>query len=505
MILPLAALLITVLTPDREVWEHLLAYVLTDYIVDSALLGAGTVILTLLLGLVPAWLCGVCEFPMRRYLEWLLLLPLAFPPYIVAYIYTGMLDYGGSLHNLLYELFNIRIPIRSMGGAIAVIGFVLYPYTYLLTRAALRRQSTQFIEVGRLLNASPLQVFLRIILPGLRPTLVIASAIVLMETLADYGTVEYFGINTFSVGIIRTWFSLASLEGAAQLSSILLVFVFVLLFVEQASRRAKYHDPGGRPGQRYHRLRGAPAFFAVLFCVIPPLLGFVLPAIQLFVWLPGSLSDWNGFMSLINSFTLAATSAVLLVVISLLLAYSKRILPASLGRRFLIGLATSGYAVPGVVVASGILVLSAGLNFIGVPSSLTLLLSGGLVGVILAYLVRYLTLSFNAIDTALDKIPPNLDDAARTLGAKTMQLFTRVHIPLMKSGIFAAFLLTFVEVIKELPATLVLRPFNFNTLAIQIYELASDERLSDIAPYALCLVVIGLLPILIIVRSVKNL
>ena len=500
---PLVALGVAALTPTGDIWAHLSDTVLADYLVESAILCVGVAALTLVLGVVPAWLCSTLEFPGRRVFEWLLILPLALPPYVVAYIYTGMLDFGGDLHELIAEQFGVRIPVRSMAGGIAVLSLTLYPYTYLFVRTALRRQSVRMLEAGRMLRASPLRVFVRVILPSIRPAVAAATAIVLMETLADYGTVQYFGINTFSVGIIRTWFALESLEGAVQLSLILLAFMLLLLYMKSGGQREKYQQHDMRGG--FRRRVGAPmATVAVVVCLTPPLLGFILPVAQLFVWLPRSSGGGEHLAPLFNSLTLAASAAFLLLAVALLLAYTRRLCRAP-AVRLTIGVATSGYAVPGVVIAAGILVLASGLNSFGAPTTFTLALSGGFAGLFLAYLVRYLTLSFNAIDSAMSKIPASLDEAARMLKATAAGVVLRIHAPLIGSGLFAAFLLAFVEVVKELPATLVLRPFNYNTLAVHIYELAADERLVDIAPHTLSLALIGLLPIFIIVRTVKNL
>lgn len=498
---PIVALVVAALTPAGEVWGHLSSTVLGDYLVDSALLCAGVAVLTLALGVVPAWLCNSCTFPGRRVVEWLLITPLALPPYVVAYIYTGMLDYGGSLHGWLAQ-FDLRIPIRSMGGGIAVLSLTLYPYTYLIVRAALYRQSAHLFESGRMLGATPAQVFVRIVLPSLRPAMVAATAIVLMETLADFGAVQHFGINTFSVGIIRTWFSLESLEGAVQLSLILLAFMMILMLLNSGGPQKKYQQHGPRRKTK-RRLPPAKAALALAACLTPPLFGFLLPVAQLLAWLPQSDFGVASFEPLWNSLALAASAAALLLASALLLAYIRRLFPSPVVQA-IIGVATSGYAVPGVVIAAGILVLATGLNAVGAPAGLALAFSGGFAGLFLAYLVRYLTLSFNAIDAAMSKIPVNLDEAARLLKTTPAGIVSRIHAPMIKSGLFAAFVFAFFEVVKELPATLVLRPFNFNTVAVHIYELATDERLVDIAPLTLSLALLGLAPILVIVRAMRD-
>ena len=501
---PLIALAVAALTPTTAIWQHIGNYVLLDYLKDSVLLCLGVATLTLILGVAPAWLCGAYEFPGRKYIEWLLVVPLALPPYVVAYIYTGMLDYGGTLHEWLHTHFDVLIPIRSMGGGIAVLAFTLYPYTYLFVRATLRQQPALMMEAGRTLGATPAQTFIHVILPSLRPALIVATAIVLMETLGDFGTVEYFGINALSAGIIRTWFALGSLEGAVQLALILLGFMLILVFLKNGAQKNKYQQKHLRGPNRIGRLTGIKALCALIVCVVPPLLGFALPVAQIIAWLPDASYSSQYLSPLLNSLSLAAATAVVLLLLVLILAYAKRHYHTPL-MRFVINVATSGYAIPGVVIAAGILVLAAELNALGVSDKLTLMLSGGFAGLFLAYIARYATLSFNSIDTTMTRISISLDDAARMLKTSSLGLIARIHVPLIKSGLFVAFLLGFVEVIKELPATLLLRPFNFNTLAVHIYELASDERLIDIAPHTLALTLISLAPLFIVVRSIKNL
>ena len=491
--LPFLALAAQLFKPEYEVWLHLANTVLNTYLTESALLGAGTVACTLVIGVATAWLCSVCEFPARRFFEWALILPLAYPAYIIAYVYTGMFDYGGPLHAWLAAVTGLERPpsIRSLGGAIAVLSLVLYPYVYLLARVAFIRQSSRIIEAGRTLGARPGACFLHIALPTARPAIIAGAAIVMMETLADYGAVAYFGVNTFSVGIFRTWFGLGSMVGAAQLSMLLLAFVVALLVVEKrARRRSRYYDAEPRPSAPSYRLRGAHAASAIAVCALPPLLGFFAPTVQLLAWAVERLpaTEMSGYFTLVaNTFSLALASAFAIVAIAAVIAYTRQ-LYSSAAINLAVRTVSSGYAIPGAVIAIGVLTL-----FSAASERLGVALSAGFAALAFAYAIRFLTLGFNSVEAALEKIPPNLGHAAQTLGATMPETLFKIHLPLMRSGVLTAALLVFVEIIKELPATLVLRPFNFNTLAVRAFELASDERLADTALPALSIAAVGVL------------
>ncbi len=501
--LPFLALAAQLLTPEYEIWSHLADTVLTRYLVNSLALGAGVMAATFVIGVATAWLCSVCEFPARRFFEWALILPLAYPAYIAAYVYTGLLDYGGPAHAWLSTVAGLDapLPIRSLAGAIAVLTLVLYPYVYLLARASFMQQSGRIIEAGRTLGARPRTCFLRIALPAARPAIIAGTAIVMMETLADYGTVEYFGVSTFSVGIFRTWFGLGSLAGAAQLSLLLLAFVVVLLIVEKRARlRARYYDTEPRPFAPTYRLRGVRAAAAIAACALPPTLGFAIPTLQLLVWAATRLpaAGTGEYAVLIaNTFGLALASSLVVLALAIVVAYARRLHPSA-GMSLAVQTVSSGYAIPGVVIAIGVLIVFSTLgNWTGAA------LGGSLAALVFAYTVRFLTLGFNPVENALEKISPNLDYAAHTLSASTPETLLKIHLPLMRGGLLSAALLVFVEVIKELPATLVLRPFNFNTLAVRAFELASDERLADTALPALSIVAVGVLPLIVLARIMR--
>lgn len=503
------------------VWQHLLDTLLWSYIGQSLVLMGGVGLLVLALGIIPAWLVTMTRFPGSRILEWALVLPLAMPAYIIAYTYTGMLDITGPVQTWIREWTGLAFgeywfpDIRSMGGAITMLALVLYPYVYLLSRMAFLEQSVCVLEVSRTLGAGPLTAFRRVALPLARPAIVAGLALVLMETLADYGTVQYFGLSTFTTGIFRTWFGMGSPTAAAQLSAVLMTFILVLVLTEQWSRnRSRYFHTSGRYSRLpQSRLQGWKAWTALLSCGLPVLAGFVIPVFQLVLWAFQSWSviDRDDFVELtFNSLRLAAMAAVIVLTLAMLVAYLKRLRPGMLMRTVfrILGL---GYAIPGTVIAVGILIPFAAFDN-GVDTfmrssfdvSTGLLLSGTLIAVLFAYVVRFLPVAMNTLDAGLGKIKPTMDDAGRSMGYTAWQLLRRIHIPMLRGSLLTAALLVFVDVLKELPATLILRPFNFNTLAIRTYELANQERLAEAAVSALMIVLAGIIPVIILSLNISG-
>ncbi len=496
-------------------WSHLASTVLPDYILNTLILCVGVGAGVILVGVSTAWLVSIHDFPGRRIFEWALVLPMAVPAYVMAYAYTDLLQFVGPVQTWLRESFNLTAgqywfpDVRSVGGACAVFVFVLYPYVYLLARAAFLERASGMLEVGRSLGLGPWRSFFRISLPLARPAIAAGASLALMETLADYGAVAYFGVPTFTSGIYRAWFSLGDRVAAAQLAALLLGFVAIVLFLERLSRgRARFHDTTGRhrpmPG---YRLRGTKAVAAMLACLLPLALGFLIPAGAL---LHMALSEGDAqfgerFVHLArNSFVLAFVTAFVAVVVAVLLAYAARLtgqlLPKMINR--LVGL---GYAVPGSVIAVGILIPVTRLDtwLAAQVEVLTghapgLLLTGGIGALVYAYLVRFLTVSLQTVETSLAKVTPTMDDAARSLGYGHAATLWRVHLPLLRGSLLTAGLLVFVDVMKELPATLVMRPFNFDTLATQAFTLASDERLAEASSAALAIVAVGVMPLILV-------
>ncbi len=501
-------------------WGHLSSTVLPEYIANSLWLCLGVGLGVGVVGVMTAWLTAMHEFPGRRVFEWALVLPLAVPAYVMAYVYTDFLQFVGPVQTFLRDSFGWEhgdywFPdIRTLPGAIVMFVCVLYPYVYLLARTAFLERASGMLEAARTLGMGPWRAFFAVSLPLARPAIVAGIALALMETLADYGTVAYFAVNTFTTGIYRAWFSLGDRVAAAQLAAMLLAFVLFLLTVERISRgRARYHNTTGRNRPMAGaRLKGLAAGLAILACVLPLLLGFILPAGLLLkmALTEGDAQFGERFLTLSrNSFVLAGATAAIGVLLALLLAYGARLAKNGLasGLNRLVGL---GYAVPGAVIAVGVLIPVTRLdNWLAgqwqawFDYNPGLLLTGGIAALIYAYLVRFLAVALHTVESSLGKITPSMDDAARSLGLGQGETMRRVHVPMLRGSLLTAGLLVFVDVMKELPATLVMRPFNFDTLATQAYTLASDERLAEASTAALAIVVVGLLPLIALSRQVS--
>ena len=491
-------------------WAHLRATVLPDYARLSLLLAAGTGLGTLVIGVGAAWAVARLRFPGHGVLEWALLLPLACPAYLIAYTWTGLLASEGALQQALA----VSLPdIRGPAGAVAMFTLVLYPYVYLMARAAFVGQSALAQEVARTLGAGPWRRFFRVALPLARPAIVAGLALVLMETLADYGTVAYFGVPTLSTGIYRTWFGLGDAMAAAQLAGVLLLAMVVLLTLERRARKERRISVASARAAAPLPLGRGPGLLLAAALWLPVLLGFILPALQLLVW---SLPRWRdlaepGFLGLLGtSLLIALCTALAATGLGLLLIWARR-LRGDRPRRLAAGLAGFGYAVPGTVLAVGVVLVLAsldrGLNnllaSVGLPEP-GLLFSGTLFAVVFACTVRFLTIPIQGLDAGLQNLSPNLDNAARSLGTASLPMLRRVHLPLLRVPLATSALLVFVDTLKELPAALVLRPFNTNTLAVRAFELASDERLADAALPALTILLAGVAPVILLTRSIRN-
>lgn len=518
--LPLLVIAASVFGSDSgATWGHLWRTVLADYVVNSLVLMLGVGTLTLILGVPAAWYTAVCEFPGQRFFVWLLPLPLAFPAYIIAYTYTGLLDFPGPVQTFIRDVTGWGPrdywfpPVRSLGGAIVMLGLVLYPYVFLLARASFLERSATALEVSRTLGYGPRESFFRLALPLARPAMATGVSLALMETLADYGTVQYFGVSTFTTGIFRTFYGFDDSTAASQLSAALLLFVVLLIFIERHSRREARYDAGG-PARQEHRIRlsGGQVVRAWVSCLAPAVLGFVLPGAVLLKW---ALFDaaWGGasFIALVwNSLYLAALAALIAVVCALVLGYARRNRNTRLVRAS-VGVSGLGYAIPGAIVAIGVIAPLAWIDhrLIDLAKTVTgerigLVLSGSIAALLFAYTVRFLAVSLGAVRNGLDKIGPSLDHAARSLGRRPIEVLTEIHVPLMRSTVLTALLIVFVDVMKELPATLILRPFDFNTLAVRAYELASDERLADAAAPSIVIVLVGVLPVILLSRAISR-
>ncbi len=518
--LPVLVVFASLLVPVGEIWRHLAETVLWDYVSNSALLAAGVGLGVIALGVGAAWLVSMCEFPGRGVFEWALLLPFAVPTYIIGYTYTDLLQYAGPLQTLLREAMewtreDYWFPqIRSLGGAIVVMSLVLYPYVYLLARASFLEQCTCMLDVSRTLGRGPWSSFFEVAVPLARPAIAGGVALALMEALADFGTVQYFGVNTFTTGIYRTWFALGEPVAAAQLAAALMLLVLLLLAAERWSRGlARYQHTAQSRLRPCFDLRGAWAALACAACALPIALGFGIPVLVLLAMALKQGDQLLGgmFAELAwNSFSLAALAAVLTAALAIVVAYALRLRPTALMRASA-RVASLGYAIPGAVIAIGVLLPFAHLDNaidawmrarFGISTGLLLT---GTIGVLLfAYLVRFLALALSTVEAGLSKINRNLDDAARILGRSPGGTLARVHVPLIWSSVLTAVILVFVDVLKELPATLILRPFNFETLAVRVYRFASDERLAEASTAALAIVLVGLIPVILLSRAITR-
>ena len=502
-----------------DTWSHLADTVLGEFMWNTVILCIGVGLGVSSIGVTSAWLTTMLDFPGRRFFEWALVLPLAMPAYVMAYVYTDFLQFVGPLQTWLREAFEWRrgdywFPdVRTVGGAVAMFMFVLYPYVYMIARSAFLERAGGMLEAGRSLGLGPWGCFFRVSLPLARPAVVAGTALALMETLADFGTVSYFGVQTFTTGIYRAWFSLGDRIAAAQLSAALLAFVVLVLTFERMSRgRARFNNTSRQISMPVRlRLPLPLGLLAAFACFMPLLLGFLLPAVLLLqmAFAEGDAQFGPRFVHLArNSFVLAAVTAVIAVVLAVVLGYAARLartrLPQALNR--VVGL---GYAVPGSVIAVGVLIPMTRLdNWLAASwesifgTNPGLLLTGGIAALVYAYLARFLAVALQTVESSLGKITQSMDDASRSLGFGKWATLRRVHIPMLRGSLLTASLLVFVDVMKELPATLVIRPFNFDTLATQAHTLAADERLAEASTAALIIVAVGLLPMFIISRQI---
>lgn len=520
-LLPIVAVILTALGADGSRWAALIDTVLPGYIWNTLQLVFWVAIGTSIIGTGAAWLVTNCRFPGQRFFEFALAMPLAFPAYVLAYAYTNLLDHPGPVQSALRTVFNLGprdywFPeIRSLGGAAAMLTFVLYPYVYLLARTAFLQQSASAHQAARMLGRGPWGAFKSVSLPMARPAIVAGVTLALMETIADFGTVAHFNVQTFATGIYRAWFAMGDRGMATQLAVCLLGAALLLAVIERMERGAAQRFPAGKKndGIAPQRLTGMRAFGAILFCAFPVAMGFVIPGIMLLLMAIGSeqsfLTDrYLGFMS--NSLTLAGLAAMATVVGALLIAYCARMAPgvAASSAKVLAGI---GYAIPGGVIAVGLLVPFASLdNWLDglarshLGFSTGLLFTGSIGLLVVAYLVRFMAAALGSIDAGLGNIKPSLDDAARSLGRTEARMLAHVHIPLISGSLLTALLIVFVDVMKELPATLIMRPFNFDTLAVQAYRLASDERLEQAAVPSLVIVALGTIPVLLLCRAIAK-
>ena len=516
--LPLLAVLSFAGSDTDGLWEHLQATVLPLYVSNTLLMTGGVVAFAVITGVGTAWLVTMYEFPARRWLEFALVSPLAMPAYILAYAYTDLLQVTGPIQTALRESTGWSVrdywfpEIRSLGGAVFVLGIALFPYMYLIARAAFAEQSVNALEAARTLGLTRLQAFLRVGVPMARPAIIAGATLVAMETMADFGAVKYFDLEVFTTGIYRAWFATGNPAAAAQLASLLLAVVLAFVFIEQASRGARRYAPASGPMRQLARwpLGGAMALAALMACALPVLLGFLLPA-GILIAMAVEVRHELSFMRLLE---LAMNSGLLALGASLAVVAAAAIVSFTLGRRAgawreLTRFAHLGYATPGVVVAVGMLMVAGMMDGLFRDAGLTiagsgLLLSGSFAVLGYAYLVRFFAVAHGPVDAAFVQQEPRYGEVARTLGTWPSGIAWRVDLPMMRGTLLAAVALVFVDVVKELPATMILRPFNFDTLATESFQLATTERLDLAAMPALAIALVGLVPVIILCMGLRR-
>lgn len=520
--LPVLTILYLAITPKENIWPHLVSTVLPGYMWRTLVLLIGVGFLTFVIGTAVAWLVTMCRFPFRRVFQWASLMPMAMPGYIVAYAYVDFLNYSGPVQTWLRGVFGWAAPgdywfpdIRSMGGAIFVLSMVLYPYVFLTARASFIRQPATQMEVARALGQTSWGAFRSVALPLARPGIAVGVSLALMESLNDIGAAGFFGVRTLTLGIYTTWLSQGDLGSAAQIAAVMLLFVFALVWMERLARRQQAFV---MPAQRSRtstrvRLRGWHRWLAFCVCLTPILLGFAVPALVLLNFALARLDDAlsvSYVKAVSHSLLLASVAAIIAVILGLVLGYANRMTRGGVTPK-VIRLASMGYAIPGTVLGIGVLIpLAAFDNALdsfmrdSFGFATGLLLSGTIAAITFAYVVRFLAVSFGAIESGLEKVTPNVAAAARTLGRGPIAAFFEVHLPMLRPALVTAALLVFVDCMKELPATLILRPFDFETLATTVFTLASLDQLEESALPALTIVLVGLLPVILLARTLRD-
>ena len=510
---PILIVILSLFGGFSENWFHIFDYLIFDYVKSSLILVLGVASIVLAVGTVTAWIVTTYNFPGKRLFEWALILPLAIPPYILAYTFTGLFDPFGDANNLARSLFGmdsnfVLFPnVRNIYGAIIVFGFTLYPYVYLVSRSAFINLSRSMQESARLLGLSQFQVFYKLSLPLIRPAVIGGLMLVVMETLSDFGAVDHFAIQTFTTGIFRTWYGLYDLQTAMQLASLLLLVIVIFYILERNNRGNELYSSSNSTFSPNieQNLYGINALLAFSLCFTPIFIGFLLPIIELSIWayeVNLKFFDANFINTFTNTIGLSLVTGLVCAALALLINFSVRYKPLFVINR-LSSLLSVGYAVPGLILAVGIVQLFVYLDN-SVFSSLDVVLTGSLFGLILAYVIKTYALANSSIESGYERISNSLDDSSKILGTVGWSLLRKIHMPLLKTSILTSILLVMSDVIKELPATLILRPFNFETLAVSAYVYASEERMIQAAAPAIAIVMTGLIPIFFLSKMIRS-
>jgi len=516
VLLPIAFVLLSLFAEPSPNWAHVRRYLLADYIAGSAMLTAFTAIFAAVIGVSLAWLVTGYDFPLRRFFRWALVLPLAIPPYIAAFTYRTMTSYTGFIQAALRNQFGIAVPpgtleVMSERGAVFILTICLFPYVFLITRSYLEKQSASYIENAILLGKGHFSIFFRVVLPVARPAIVAGVMLVVFEVLGDYGVANYFGVPTVSVAIFQTWFGMYDVDAALRLAAWLMVIVIGVFAAERFLRRNRQYASTTTQVRPLHprKLGKAGQALALGYCTLVFLVAFLIPVAQIAVWAFWTYEDiWSpAFLKLMmNSLTSAALASAIVMVIAVVTARTCR----SLSSAWAYGLSrlmTAGYAVPGAIIAIGVLAVFIALDELLDPlyrslgyADGALVLSMSVAMLIFAYVIRFMAMGYNAVEAGYEKINRSYTEAARTLGRSRTGAFWRIELPLLKGAVLSGFVLTVVEIIKELPLTWLLRPFNFETMSTRAYKYAIDERILDASLPALLLIAISLVSVLVIER-----
>lgn len=514
--IPMITIFLFLFIGNTENWEHIKNNVLLDYIYNTLYIMIGVGLLTTLLGFSTAYLVSLYQFTFSKIFDYALILPFAIPTYIIAFIYNGMFGISGNVTGYFLGLMDKNISqvpffwdIQSIEGAVLVMSLVLYPYVYLVCRTYLSFESSSIIEAAKTFNLNTWQILKKVILPISRPAIIAGSTLAVMEAVSDFGVMDYFGVNTFVTGIFRLWEGMGSIEDASKLASILMTFIFILILLERFQRRNKVYKSSGKDFRPITKIKltGYQNIIAVIICFIPLFFGFLMPFIQLVFWFIESYEkviDEDFIELFFRTIQLGVISATIITSIALLIVYNFRINKDKTSSS-LVQITKLGYSIPGAVVAVGIL------TFFGVVNEYalklfdtTFLVTGTALAVIFGYLVRFIAISINNFEAGFNRIPQSYDDAAQISGIGPFKTFRKVMFPLIKNSAFASFIVIFIEVVKELPLTMVLRPFDYNTLAIRAFELNEQAQTIESAVPSMCIVLIGIVSVLLLTRNMKK-
>ncbi|MFA6788280.1 MAG: iron ABC transporter permease [Arcobacteraceae bacterium] len=510
--IPAVIILSHIFLGNSDNWEHLKQTVLFDYIANSLYIMVGVAFLTSVIGFSTAYITTVFKFSFSNFFHYALILPFAIPTYIVAYIYGGMFDITGTVTTFVLNVLDKKLneviffDIMSIQGAIIVMSLVLYPYVYLISKTYLRAESASIIDASKTLGLSQWQIFYKVIIPISRPAIVAGVILAVMEAVSDFGVMDYYGVSTFVTGIFRTWFGMGSIEDAAKLASILMLFIFLLIFLEKMQRINKKYKSSGKDFKPISKiqLKGLSNILAFGLCFIPFFLGFLLPFTQMSYWFFLSYEnviDEDFLTILTQTLFLATFSAFFITILAFIFVYNVRI-TANKSSDMLTQIVKLGYSIPGAVIAVGILSFFALIDkYIFNFFDLKILISGSIIALIFGYSVRFLAISINNYESGFSKIPTSYDDACKTMNISQTQTLRKVILPLIKNSLFASFIIVFIEVIKELPLTLVLRPFNYDTLAILSHEFVNQSQIVESSVPAMFIVGLGIISVLILARN----